>query len=132
MPWSNEKRILGGDLVIVASNLFVFVMMATTFGTTDAWWHAAVGAVVVGVLHAAADRSRLGFWAVVVVAVLAGAVIVWAALNAIVWETVSGDRFMQSLPWFFLALAVGIGLNRLVFSILRPIPEAGLLRERSD
>lgn len=132
MAWSTERRILGSDLVIVASNLFLFIMMATTFGTTDAWWFGVIIAAIVGSLHAAADRSRLGFWMAVVAAVVAGAIIIWAALNAIVWETVSGDRYMQPLPWLFFGLAVGIGLNRLAFGVLRPIPEARLLRERSN
>ncbi|GAB3687391.1 hypothetical protein GCM10028857_20430 [Salinarchaeum chitinilyticum] len=76
------------------------------------WWLGVVTAVGTALLWMAADRSRYGEWLVCV----SGGVLIVAVLAGVP-TLVDGSRMFTFGVWF------GIGLNRLLFGVFRPIPE---------
>jgi len=115
MTDTTERGLILQDLVLAASNLFIFLLLDGTLSATGQWWIAAVIALVSGGLFAAADRSRVGLWAVFVVGV--------AAIGGIVWMTTLDAHPVGAFTRLFLGLALGLGGNRFVFGVVRPVPD---------
>ncbi|MFH5801900.1 hypothetical protein [Haladaptatus sp. CMAA 1911] len=68
MERSPERKIIPTDFIIVSSCVFSFVMMAQIAMSSGELWGVAVSsATVTGMLSAAADRSRVGLWAMIAV-----------------------------------------------------------------
>lgn len=110
-----ERRLILQDLVLAASNLLIFLLLDGTLSVTGEWWIAAVVALVSGCLFAAADRSRMGLWALFVAGV--------TAMGVIVWMTTLDAPPVGGFTRLFLGLALGMGGNRFVFGVVRPVPE---------
>ncbi len=115
METDPERRALALDFVLAASNLFLFFMLSRTLVVDDGWWLAVAVALVSGGLIAAADRSQTGLWALVVAGIL--------AMVAIVWIGFTASDLLFYMPRALLGLGVGMGLNRLVFGVIRPLPD---------
>jgi len=110
-----ERKLVLQDLVLAASNLVIFLLLDGTLSATGQWWIAAVVALVSGGLFAAADRSRVGLWALFVAGV--------AAIGGIVWMTTLDAPPVGGFTRLFLGLALGLGGNRFVFGVVRPVPD---------
>ena len=113
-----EREILQQDLVVVASNATVGLMLLSAAGglAANLWWAGALAALVTGVLVAASDRGRAGLWG------LYGAG-VFAAV-ALVWGVTTDAITIGVIAAAMLGMGVGFGLNRLLFGVVRPLPAA--------
>jgi hypothetical protein len=106
------RRQLRGAVVVVALG----VVAAWSVGFSDVLWMAAPPvAVVFLTTTAAADRHRFGSRLVTFLGVLTVTVAVIALFVA--------RLPVSAFPAATVGLATGIGLNRLVFGVLGPIPE---------
>lgn len=112
---TTERGLVLQDLALAASNFVLFLLLVDTLPTAGGWWYAAIVAIVAGGLLAAADRSRAGLWALIVAGV--------AAMGAIVWATVADALPVSGLAWLFLGLALGLAGNRIIFGVVRAVPE---------
>jgi len=75
-------------------------------------------------LTAASDRSRAGFYALFG----AGAL----AMLGIVWWVASGSDPLPMTPLVLYGLGIGFATNRLLFGVIRPVPERRRERERTS
>jgi len=115
MTGTTERGLILQDLVLAASNLVMFLLLDGTLSASGQWWIAAVIALVSGGLFAAADRSRVGLWALIVAGV--------TAMGVIVWMTTLDAHPVGAFTRLFLGLALGLGGNRFVFGVVRPVPD---------
>ncbi|SEO94330.1 hypothetical protein SAMN04487948_108119 [Halogranum amylolyticum] len=100
----------------LAASTFLQYWLTRQFTTSDDWWIAGVVALVTFVLFTAADRSRVGLWALVAAGLL--------AMAAFVWMGATGTLGTYPFGWFFLGLTIAIAVNRFAFGVVRPVPEA--------
>ncbi|MFD1633294.1 hypothetical protein ACOZ4L_08870 [Haloplanus ruber] len=75
-------------------------------------------------LTAAADRSRLGRYLLYSAAVL--------AVVGIVWWVATGSDPLPAIPLLLFGLAIGFAANRLLFGVIRPVPEVRRARQRNS
>jgi apolipoprotein N-acyltransferase len=121
MASSVRRKIVGVDMFIAALNIAIGIMMGTAAFAAELWWVGLVVAVVTVVLLAAADRSRAGIWAMVAVFAVGMVALIWT------------DTFSISImSLVILGLAAGMAVNRLLFGVVGPIPEARRRREQMD
>lgn len=106
----------------LAASTFLQYWFARQLATNDEWWVAVLVALVTFVLFVAADRSRAGVWALVGAGFL--------AIATLTWITVTGGLRTSPFGWLFLGIAIAIAVNRFVFGVVRPVPEAR--RRRMD
>ncbi|SDN02397.1 hypothetical protein SAMN04487949_3205 [Halogranum gelatinilyticum] len=121
MEYDSGTKVVLLDAFLAAST-FLQYWLTRQFATNGDWWIAGVVALVTFGLFVAADRSRVGLWALVGVGVLAMAILVWMGAT--------GTLRTYPFGWFFLGVAVAIAANRFVFGVVRPVPEAR--RRRMD
>jgi hypothetical protein len=87
----------------------------------------AIGTVVTAVsflLVAASDRSEAGKWALVGIGTL--------AVVALAVSAVTDSVPVAAIGPAMLGLAVGFGLNRVLFGVVTPVPERRREREATD
>jgi len=116
-----DRRIVGFDLTIAASNVGVAGLLSSAAVATAWWWLTPLAALGMALLTAAADRSQTGLWALFGVGILGIAAIVWA-----VTATESGLGF---LPPALLGTGVGYAANRVLFGVVRSVPTVRRQRE---
>lgn len=118
------QRIVRVELAIALTGAGVgAVLTASTAGAAELWWVALPVAAVTAVLGAAADRSQAGMWLLLGAGVL--------AILGIVWALATDAALVEAMPALILGLGLGSGLNRLLFGVLRPLPETRRRRESS-
>lgn len=108
-----EAEVVWLDLFLALSNLLLFAVLFP-LRRPDGWLIAGATAVVCGVLFLAADRSRRGLLVLVASGVLCGGLLV-VRMN-------TGSPAVDSIPWVMLGLGTAVGLNRVVFGVLGPVP----------
>ncbi|WP_267641341.1 hypothetical protein [Haloarchaeobius amylolyticus] len=118
------KRIVAVDLFVALSNVGTGLVIADTFPAAAEYaWVGVAVAVLATVLVAASDRSRAGMWVLVgvgtfgILALLVG----WAT------DTMP----MSAAPPMMVGMGVGLGLHRLVFGVLGPVPDVRRARQQS-
>lgn len=121
MEYDSSTKIVLVDAFIAAST-FLQYWLTREFTTNDDWWVAGVVALVTFGLFAAADRSRVGLWALTGVGLL--------AIAALVWMGATSTLGTYPLGWLFLGIAIAMAANRFLFGVVRPVPEAH--RRRMD
>jgi hypothetical protein len=87
----------------------------------------AIGTVVTVVsflLVAASDRSEAGKWALVGIGTL--------AVGALAVSAVTDSVPLPAIGPAMLGMAVGLGLNRVLFGVVNPVPEPRRQREATD
>lgn len=141
---SVRQKIVGTELFISASNIVTGVLIGTTAAimrlppTTDSltviipetvsfaaewWWVGLLVAVVTAVLVAGADRSRAGRWAMIAVFAIGSAVLIWT--------TVTGPLSIGIWSVVLIGMAIGMATNRVLFGVVRPVPEVRKRREQT-
>lgn len=115
--------ILRQELGVALSNAVLGLILAAILGIApNLWWVGLLAAVGTGVAAAISDRHPAGGAATG--AVLVGLVIVLVGL----W--LAGRPALGALPLVLVGTGLGFGVNRLVFGVVRPVPE--LRREREQ
>ncbi|WP_018257987.1 hypothetical protein [Halomicrobium katesii] len=117
-----SERIVRQDIGIAIRNVTVGVMLAGTVAfAVDQWWISVVAIVVAGLLSASADRSRAGMWVLIAIGTVAILGLGWGMLRDTVPTGV--------LPLVLIGMGAGLALNRVLFGVLRPVPEVRQRRE---
>jgi hypothetical protein len=117
---------------IVASELFIAFCALMQFGLSswvwsqqpEGWMIAAGVAVASSAVFVVADRTRRGM----VLLLVSGVVLVAGIVVNLVVEAVP----IGVLPWVVLGFGGAMGLNRLVFGVVRPIPSYRLSRQDAN
>jgi len=117
-----SQSIVRRDIGIAIGNVGVGVMMAGTVGfAVEQWWIGVVTLVVAGLLIASADRSRAGKWVLIAIGTVAIVALGWGMFRDTVPTGV--------LPLVLIGMGTGLALNRVLFGVLRPVPEVRQRRE---
>jgi hypothetical protein len=99
------------ELLLALNGVAVGALAAAAVGPGPPW--AFGGGAAAGFAAAAvSDRHPLGYLALASLGVVLGALVVWA--------TVGGPRWVVSVA--VAGLGAGVGANRLLFGVVRPLP----------
>ncbi|MFC4405750.1 hypothetical protein [Haloarchaeobius iranensis] len=118
------------DAIVRRELLLSLVYVAVAGSVSTIGWSPrglAIGTVVAAVsflLVAASDRSEAGKWALVGIGTL--------AIVALAVSTVTNSVPVGAIAPSMLGMAVGFGLNRVLFGVLSPVPEPRRRREAAD
>jgi hypothetical protein len=117
--------ILRQELGVALSNAAVGLVLAAILGIASSlWWVGLLAAVGTGVAAAISDRHPAGGAAT-------GAVLVGLVVG-LVWLWVAGQPALAALPLVLMGTGLGFGVNRLVFGVVRPVPELRRERQRAQ
>ncbi|MBX0286413.1 hypothetical protein [Haloarcula salinisoli] len=119
----SKRTVVARDLFVGASSVVTALLIAYSLGEPTIWPLGVFAAVFGVVLCAAVDRSAAGVWELT--AGLLGSILV---LAAVLWWLVPGTP-EGVLPPLVFGLGVGTALNRLLFGVVYPLPEARRERE---
>jgi|AntRauTorcE11898_2_1112593.scaffolds.fasta_scaffold62250_2 4-hydroxybenzoate polyprenyltransferase len=124
------KRLLADPILrqefgIALSNAAIGSMLAVVVGIAEAlWWLGVLAAATTFAFAAVSDRRDVGL---VPSIVLAGLFVL-----AFVGLWMAGQSVMDTVSLVILGTSVGFGGNRLVFGVIRPVPELRRERERAQ
>jgi len=111
------------DLTIVLSNATVAALMGPIGVTPDWPVIAGMATGLTFLLAAASDRNKVGLWALLTVGSFA---MLALGIAAIIGSVPAGK-----LPPAVGGIALGSGLNRVMFGVVTPLPEYRLQREQA-
>ncbi len=119
-----EDTIVRRDLLM--SLVFVGVAWSlSTVAWSHDWLRVGMGVTAASfLLGAAADRSEAGKWTLIGAGTL--------AIVALVVSAVTSSVPVGIIAPSILGMAVGFGLNRLLFGVVNPVPEPRKQRETVD
>jgi hypothetical protein len=113
-------RIVGFELVLGSAAIFMWGMLTFSMGIPPNGVAVGAGvALLTAALLAGADRSRLGVWVL-------SAVGVFALIGVVLVGT--EPWVIPLLPVSVLGMSVGWLLNRVVFGLVRPVPQTRVER----
>lgn len=118
------------DDIVRRELLMSVVFVGVGWSVSTVGWHpdwpvvAAAVTAVTFLLGVASDRSDLGMWALVGT----GSV----AVVALAVSTVTNSVPVGLIGPAMFGMAVGFGLNRLLFGVVNPVPEVRCRRESAD
>ncbi|WP_459194475.1 hypothetical protein [Halosimplex sp. J119] len=122
MIGGSVRSVIWGDLFVGTMAIIAGALSAVGVRiTADQWWIGVAATALTAALMAASDRSRTGLWVLVGVGMLAMAGIVWSAASDGIPRAI--------LPLGMIGLGAGTVLNRLVFGVVRSVPDARLARQ---
>lgn len=117
-----ERRIVLLDLTVALTQVSLGVLLDGTVAfAADQWWVAPAVAAATSLLTYASDRSESGKRAMIGVGT--------AGILAVIWAFATDALVTGVVALAILGIGVGIGLNRVVFGVVRAIPEPRLARE---
>lgn len=125
-PDAVDGRIVRTELGIACATVVTATLLSTTVGSLlpAGLWFVPPVALGWALLTAASDRSHAGLYALFG----AGA----GAMLGVVWWVVGGSDALPVLPLVLYGLAIGSATNRLLFGVVRPVPEFRRRRQRPD
>lgn len=119
----SDGRIVRMELGVACATFVTASMLTTVARPPTGWWPVPLVALTWGLLTAASDRSRTGLY------LLSGAGVL--AMAGVVWAVVATDSFAGVVPVVLYGLGIGFAANRLLFGVVRPVPERRRERERA-
>ena len=121
-----DGRIVRTELGVACATVVTATLLSTTTSALlpSGWWFVPLVALGWGLLTALSDRYRAGFYALFG----AGAL----AILGIVWWVAAGADPLPTLPLVLYGLGLGSAANRLLFGVVRPVPEVRRRRQRAD
>jgi len=119
----SKRAVVARDLFVGTSSVVTAGLIAASLDGPTAWSLGVFAAAFGVVLCVAADRSTAGVWGLT--AGLSGGIL---ALAAVLWWLVP-DTPDGVFPPLLFGLGVGTALNRLLFGVVYPLPEARRERE---
>lgn len=115
-----RRRIVVLELALATGAVFTWGMLTLSVGVpTNGIAVGTIVAALTAALCAGADRSRHGLWLLGAVGALA--VVALVLIGTAPWA-------ISALPITMLGLAVGWLLNRIVFGLVRPVPQTRVER----
>ncbi|MCT9094844.1 hypothetical protein [Haloarchaeobius sp. HME9146] len=118
------KRIVAVDLFVALTNVGTGLVVAGSVADPAAYAWVGVAVVAMALpLAVASDRSEAGMWVLIGVGSLGilGLLVGWAT------DTVP----ISVVPALLVGLGIALGMHRLVFGVLRPVPDARRARLQS-
>lgn len=119
----SDRSLVARELVVALANVGLWTMFIGSLDAVPDWAVVALSALVTGTLFAVSDRSRRGLWLLVA----AGALAIGGVLLIAIVDFGGMAPFAASM----LGMSLGVGLNRVLFGLVRPVPEVRRRRERS-
>jgi hypothetical protein len=118
-----DRRIVRSELGIACATFVTATLLSTTASTPPStWWLVPPVALGWALLTALSDRYRAGLYAL-----LGGAVL---AMLGVVWWVANASAPLRVVPPVMYGLGVGSAANRLLFGVVRPVPEMRRRRQR--
>jgi len=120
-----DGRIVRTELGIAFATFVTATLLSTTTSALlpAGWWFVPPVALGWALLTAVSDRYRAGFYALFG----AGAL----AIFGVVWWVASGSDALPMMPLVLYSIGVGSAANRLLFGVVRPVPEMRRRRQRA-
>jgi hypothetical protein len=120
-----DGRIVRTELGVACATFVTATLLSTTTSALlpVGWWFVPLVALGWALLTACSDRYRAGLYALFG----AGAL----AILGIVWWVASGADALPMMPLVLYGLGLGSAANRLLFGVVRPVPEMRRRRQRA-
>jgi hypothetical protein len=112
-----DRRIVRTDLGVACATLVAAMLLTVAADALRpaGWWLVPAVALGWALLTAISDRHRAGLYALFAAAALAGVGVIWSAAN--------GSDPLSTVPLVLYGLGLGAGANRLLFGVIRPVPD---------
>jgi hypothetical protein len=118
-----DDRIVRTELGVACATFVTATLLSTVARPPTGWWPVPLVALGWGLLTAASDRSRLGLYLLYA----AGAL----TMLGVVWAVAATGDVRGLIPLTLYGLGVGAAANRLLFGVVRPVPEVRRERQRT-
>ena len=120
-----DGRIVRTELGVACATVVTATLLSTTTSALlpSGWWFVPLVALGWALLTALSDRYRAGLYALFG----AGAL----AILGVVWLVASGSDPLPTIPLVLYGLGLGSAANRLLFGVVRPVPEVRRERQRT-